>query len=46
MISLGKLQAQNEIICLWKTIPNSIETNEEEFVEHGDIVKISKVKKI
>ncbi|MDN3618841.1 alpha/beta hydrolase [Polaribacter undariae] len=45
IISFGKLQAQNEVISLWKIVPNSIETSEEEFIEHGDIIKISKVKK-
>ncbi|QXP68188.1 alpha/beta hydrolase [Polaribacter sp. AHE13PA] len=45
MISFGQLQAQNKVVSLWETIPNSKETSEEEFIEHGDIVKISKVKK-
>ncbi|AUC22881.1 MULTISPECIES: alpha/beta hydrolase [Polaribacter] len=45
IISFGQLQAQNEVISLWKIVPNSIETSEEEFIEHGDIIKISKVKK-
>ena len=44
-ISFVKLQAQNEVISLWTTIPNSIKTSEEEVIENGDIVKISKVKK-
>ncbi|QVY66763.1 alpha/beta hydrolase [Polaribacter sp. Q13] len=45
MISFGKLLAQNEVIPLWKTIPNSIETSEKESLEQGAIIKIFKVKK-
>lgn len=44
-IFLNKLRAQSEVIPLWTTIPNSIETFEEESIEQGDILKISKIKK-
>jgi len=43
-IYLGKLHAQNEVINLWKNIPNSIETSEKESIEKGNIIKIFKVK--
>ncbi|OAD45045.1 alpha/beta hydrolase [Polaribacter atrinae] len=44
-ISFNKLRAQSEVIPLWTTIPNNIETFEEQSIEQGDILKISKIKK-